>query len=60
MDQLVKLLKTAVREGQTAHTNAVETTTGDGDTRMVHTVVPILDDKGTTVDRLFIYSERPE
>jgi hypothetical protein len=26
---------------------------------MVHTIVPILDESGTVVDRLFIYSDKP-
>jgi hypothetical protein len=32
----------------------------DGDSVMIHTAVPIADETGATVDRLFIYSEKPE
>ncbi|HEY2963295.1 MAG TPA: CheR family methyltransferase [Pyrinomonadaceae bacterium] len=63
VDQLVKLLKTAVREGQTVRTIPIEAVVvepGRGDGRMVHTVVPIADENGVTVNRLFVYSEKPE
>ena len=63
VDQLIKLLKTAAREGQTIHTLPIQASVidgGDGGNRMVHTAVPITDESGTTVHRLFIYSEKPE
>jgi two-component system, chemotaxis family, CheB/CheR fusion protein len=62
LDKLLKLLITAVREGQTIQTiplEATASTTGEGNDLMVHTVVPILDDAGG-VARLFIYSEKPD
>jgi len=31
-----------------------------GNGLMIHTVVPIPDDNGMTVTRLFVYSEKPE
>ena len=62
LDKLVKLLKTAVRERQTVHTTPLKAGVAGGDNggRMVHTAVPILDENGAAVDRLFIYSEKPE
>jgi hypothetical protein len=63
VDQLIKLLKTAARERQTVHTlaiNAVVTNGADRAKRMVHTAVPISDESGTSVYRLFVYSEKPE
>jgi hypothetical protein len=63
LDKLVKLLETAVRNGQTIHSNAIEAVIPEacnGLTRMVHTAVPILDESGVNVDRLFVYSEKPQ
>lgn len=63
LDKLVKLLETAVRDGQTVHNTAIDATipaVGDGSHRMIHTAVPILDESGANVDRLFVYSEKPE
>lgn len=61
VDHLVKILKTAVREGQTVHTTPIEALvqSGGGDGLMIHTVVPIPDENGVTVNRLFVYSEKP-
>jgi two-component system, chemotaxis family, CheB/CheR fusion protein len=61
LDDLVKLLKRAVREGQTIRTQPIQATvTGlaDRDARMIHTAVPISDDVGSSVNRLFVYSEK--
>lgn len=63
LDQLIKLLKTAAREGQTIHTPPIQASVIDGGNdgnRMVHTAVPITDEKGVIVHRLFIYSEKLE
>jgi two-component system CheB/CheR fusion protein len=63
LGKLIKLLKTAARDGQTVHSAAIEAAipeAGDGSSRMIHTAVPILDDSGVNVDRLFVYSEKPE
>lgn len=63
LDKLINLLKTAVRDGQTTHSAAIEATipeVGDGSSRMIHTAVPILDESGVNVDRLFVYSEKSE
>jgi len=61
LDDLTKLLKRAVREGQPIRTPSIQATvTGldDHEGRMVHTVIPIIDEEGSSVNRLFIYSER--
>ena len=63
LDQLAKALKTAVREKQTVRTDAIQANVieaGDGSGRMIHTAIPIVHDDGATVNRLFIYSEKPE
>jgi two-component system CheB/CheR fusion protein len=63
VDKLLKLLVTAVRERETIQTSPLEATVsaaGDGNDRMVHTAVPILDDTGAGVARLFVYSEKVE
>jgi len=59
--QLVNLFKSAVREGQTVHTTAIEAMVQPGGSGvMIHTVVPIPDENGGNVNRLFVYSEKPE
>jgi len=58
LDKLLKLLVTAIRDRQTIRTTPLDATAGDGNDRMVHTAVPILDDTGDAVVRLFIYSEK--
>ncbi len=62
IDRLVKLLRTAEREGQTINsgpTPAIITAVGQRvEGTFVHTIVPITDITGSTVIRLFIYSER--
>ena len=63
LDHLIKQLKRAVREAQTIRTQPIEAfiAAGDGhDGHIVHTAVPIPDDSGKGVNRLFLYSERPE
>jgi two-component system CheB/CheR fusion protein len=60
LDDLIKLLKRAVREGQTIRSSPIHATVGqEADGRLVHTIVPIRDENGATVNRLFIYSEKP-
>jgi PAS domain-containing protein len=59
--QLVNLFKSAVREGQTVHTTAIGAMVQPGgNALMIHTVVPIPDETGGNVNRLFVYSEKPE
>jgi two-component system CheB/CheR fusion protein len=63
VDQLLKLLLTAIREKKSIHTVPIQASalrdkvTGG---QFVHTVVPITDAPSTIVNRLFIYSERVE
>ena len=63
MDQLTKILQKAIREGQAVHTQPIYAgvSGADGNSgRLVHTVIPIPDETGTNVNRLFIYSEKME
>ncbi len=61
VDQFMTLLRKAVRETQTVQSDKINAFVGgDNDSdRLAHTIVPILDESGTTVDRLFIYSDKP-
>ena len=62
VDQLLKLLKRSVREVQavqTAPINATFAGANDLQSRLTHTIVPIPDETGANVKRLFIYSEKP-
>ena len=62
VDQLLKLLKRSVREVQalqTAPINATFVGANDLHSRLTHTIVPIPDETGANVKRLFIYSEKP-
>jgi two-component system CheB/CheR fusion protein len=61
LDELIKLLKTAVRENQSDNTGPILVSVDGRDaqgTRFIHTVVPIADNDGSKVDRIFIYSEK--
>lgn len=63
VDQLTMTLKRAVREGQTMRTPPIFAAIigADGDNgRLVHTVVPIPDESGNNMNRLFIYSEKAD
>jgi two-component system CheB/CheR fusion protein len=62
VDDLVKALKTAVRETQTLNTGAILASVDGhhGSGRFIHTVVPISDATGASVTRLFVYSEKAE
>jgi two-component system, chemotaxis family, CheB/CheR fusion protein len=62
VDDLIKSLKTSVRESQSLNTGPILASV-DGDhqattIRFVHTVVPINDVSGESVVRLFLYSEK--
>ena len=64
LDQLIKTLKTAVRESQALNTGPIFASV-DGEhnpdaTRFNHTIVPITDASGANVIRLFLYSEKAE
>ncbi len=60
VDQLLKLIKTAVREGQAANTKAIHAGVvgDDGSQTFIHTIVPITDESGGNANRVFIYSEK--
>ena len=62
LDQFNKLLRKAVRERQSVRTPPIDAMIqgADGESPFVHTIVPILDQNGANIDRLFIYSDRPE
>lgn len=61
LDELIKVLKKSVREGQSINTPPIWAgVDGDKSGRFVHTVVPIIEATGSTVHRMFIYSERAE
>jgi len=64
MDQLTKLLKTAARKGQSIKTGPILANVAEHDNvvenMFVHTVVPITEADGSTVNRIFIYSEKVE
>jgi hypothetical protein len=62
MDQLTRLLRQVVREELPAQTALIKAGVAGADgskTLLKHTIVPILDETGA-MDRLFIYSEKPE
>jgi PAS domain S-box-containing protein len=64
LDQLIKMLRTAVRESQALNTGPIFASV-DGEhnpdaTRFNHTIVPITDASGANVTRLFLYSEKAE
>ena len=61
VDEFIKLLRKATREKQTIQSPPIEANVGstDGHHPLVHTIVPILDETGA-IDRLFVYSDRPE
>lgn len=63
LDQLVKLLEKAKHEKQTIQSppiNATVAGVGDGYAPLVHTIVPILDETGININRLFVYSDTAE
>jgi hypothetical protein len=62
LNQFNELLRKAVRERQSVRTPPIDAAIqgANGDSPFVHTIVPILDETGANIDRLFIYSDRPE
>ena len=63
LDYLLKQLKRAVREKQAVRTEPIDAfiPEGDGhDTLVVHTAVPVQDESGDSVNRLFVYTEKPD
>jgi two-component system CheB/CheR fusion protein len=64
VNDLVKIIQTAVRESQTLNTGPILASV-DGENnpngpRFIHTVIPISDANGPSVTRLFLYSEKVE
>lgn len=64
LSELIQVLKTAAKEGQPVHTDPIlasfETDQASIATRLIHTIVPIADASGSSVTRLFVYSEKVE
>jgi two-component system, chemotaxis family, CheB/CheR fusion protein len=63
VDQLIKLLRTAARERQSFDSAPIQASVladENSEHRFIHTVVPITDGNGVSVNRLFVYSERVE
>lgn len=63
LNDLIETVKTAIRESQPVNTGpilaGVDGGNPNGD-RFIHTVVPVSDATGSTVTRLFLYSEKVE
>ena len=62
VDDLIKALKTSVREAQALNTGPILASVDrhHDSSRFIHTVVPISDASGASVTRLFLYSEKVE
>jgi hypothetical protein len=62
VDELLKVLTLAVRDAQSHTTGPIQASvdSAHNDSRYVHTVVPISDANGSSITRLFIYSEKTE
>jgi two-component system CheB/CheR fusion protein len=63
VDHLIKQIKTAVRDGQSITTAAIHATVPGADEShnlLIHTIVPIHNENSVVVERLFLYSERPD
>ena len=64
VDDLVKTLRTAIRESQALNTGpilaSVDGEVNPENNRFIHTVVPIIDASGASVSRLFLYSEKAD
>jgi two-component system, chemotaxis family, CheB/CheR fusion protein len=63
LDKLVKLLKTVIEDGQSIKSGPLCVSAGElenNSDRFIHTIVPIVDNNSSTVNRLFVYSEKAE
>ena len=59
LNELVKVLQKAVREGISINTAPIRVSAdSDKEDRFIHTVVPITEASGSSITRIFIYSER--
>jgi two-component system, chemotaxis family, CheB/CheR fusion protein len=62
VDDFLKLLRKAARAKQTIQSPPIDAHVGERDdaSPMVHTIVPVLDETGANIERLFIYSDWSE
>jgi two-component system CheB/CheR fusion protein len=64
VDELIKVLGTAVQDGQSLQTRPilarVEGHSKATDSRFIHTILPIAEDSNSTIARLFVYSEKAD
>ena len=63
IEKLVNVLKQAARNANSINTAPIAASVGENHSnshRFVHTIVPISDATGTTINRLFVYSEGVE
>jgi myosin heavy subunit len=64
LNQFLALLNKTIQDKQAVNTPLLRASVGPADssqeTRFLHTLVPIMDESGKTVHRLFIYSEKAE
>ena len=63
IEELVNVLKQAARNANSINTAPIAASVGENHSnsrRFVHTIVPISDAAGTTINRLFVYSEGVE
>ena len=63
MGELINVLKLAARNAKSINTAPIAASVGENHSnsrRFVHTIVPISDPTGTTINRLFVYSEGVE
>jgi two-component system CheB/CheR fusion protein len=63
MKEFIKVLNRSAKDAEVINTAPFVASIGGGDgnsRRFVHTIVPISDSTGSTIDRLFIYSEGVE
>lgn len=64
VDELINALKVVVRKGEAFNTAPIAASIDGDETahseRFVHTIVPICDATGISINRLFVYSERIE
>jgi len=62
LDDLIKTVETAVRDSQTLITEpllvSVNAELDTGQTRFLHTIVPIIEPGGAKLARLFLFSEK--
>jgi hypothetical protein len=60
--ELLKVLKTSIRKGDSINTAPIMASVNGNneERRFVHTIVPISNETGAGVSRLFVYSERVE